>query len=401
LVRRQGSGSGVIVDPAGFIITNAHVVAGARRIQVLIPPAPELQTSRSSILKPRGRLLGAQVSGIDVETDLAVLKVAGENLPFCPLGDSDTLKQGQVVMALGSPFGLQNSVTLGVVSATARQLRDQDRMIYIQTDASINPGNSGGPLINTKGEVIGINTFILSQSGGNQGLGFAAPSNIVSYVYQQIRDYGRVRRGEIGARAQTITPLLAAGLGLAKNWGVVLSDVMPRGPAGAAGLQAGDIVLTLDGKVMENARQFDVNLYRKDLGESVILEIQRGAETLKYPVQVMERQDDPGRFIEMVTRERNLIPELGILGLDLTAPIMVLLPPLRIPTGVVVAAQAADSPAGADPFLPGDVIHFVNRQAVTDVQGLRAIMAKFKIYDPVVVQIERQGGLRYISFEIQ
>jgi len=366
LVRRQGSGSGVLVDPEGFIITNAHVVAGARRIQVLIPPARDLQASRTSIIKPRGRLMGAQVSGIDIETDLAVLKVAGQNLPFCALGDSDRLNQGQVVMALGSPFGLENSVTLGVVSATARQLRDQDRMIYIQTDAAINPGNSGGPLINTNGEVIGINTFIISRSGGNEGIGFAAPSNIVSYVYRQIRAHGRVRRGEIGASAQTITPLLAAGLGLLKNWGVVLSDVIPRGPADAAGLLPGDIVLTLDGKLMENARQFDVNLYR-----------------------------------EMVTRERNLIPELGILGLDLTAPIMGLLPPLRVPTGVVVAAQAADSPTGGDPFLPGDVIHSVNRESVSDLPGLRAIMAKFRIYDPVVVQIERQGGLRYISFEIQ
>jgi len=401
LVRRQGSGSGVLVDPEGFIITNAHVVAGARRIQVLIPPARDLQASRTSIIKPRGRLMGAQVSGIDIETDLAVLKVAGQNLPFCALGDSDRLNQGQVVMALGSPFGLENSVTLGVVSATARQLRDQDRMIYIQTDAAINPGNSGGPLINTNGEVIGINTFIISRSGGNEGIGFAAPSNIVSYVYRQIRAHGRVRRGEIGASAQTITPLLAAGLGLLKNWGVVLSDVIPRGPADAAGLLPGDIVLTLDGKLMENARQFDVNLYRKDLGESVVLEVQRGAETLKFPVQVVERQDDPGRFIEMVTRERNLIPELGILGLDLTAPIMGLLPPLRVPTGVVVAAQAADSPTGGDPFLPGDVIHSVNRESVSDLPGLRAIMAKFRIYDPVVVQIERQGGLRYISFEIQ
>ena len=131
------------------------------------------------------------------------------------------------------------------------------------------------------------------------------------------------------------------------------------------------------------------------------MEVQRGAETLKFPVQVVERQDDPGRFIEMVTRERNLIPELGILGLDLTSPIMALLPPLRIPMGVVVAAQSADSPTGADPFLPGDVIHFVNREPVTDVQGLRSIMANFKIYDPVVVQIERQGQLRYIAFEIQ
>ena len=166
-----------------------------------------------------------------------------------------------------SPLGLGDSVTLGVVSAAARQLRPDDPMIYIQTDASINPGNSGGALVDVQGQVVGISTFILSQSGGSEGLGFAAPSNIVRAVYEQIRTDGRVHRGVIGVRAQTITPELAHGLALAQDWGVVLGDVFPGGPADHAGLKVGDIVLTLEGKSMENGRQFQVNLYRRAVGD--------------------------------------------------------------------------------------------------------------------------------------
>ena len=179
---------------------------------------------------------------IDDETDLAVLKIDEKGLPPLPLADSDTVRPGQIVLAFGSPLGLDSSVTMGVVSAVARQLEQDDPMIYIQTDASINPGNSGGPLVDADGRVVGINTLILTQSGGNEGLGFAAPSNIVRNVFEQVRDYGRVRRGEIGVRAQTITPALAEGLRLSRDWGVVLGDVYPDGPAAKAGLEVGDIV---------------------------------------------------------------------------------------------------------------------------------------------------------------
>ena len=255
--------------------------------------------------------------GIDQESDLALLKVVETGLPFLPLGDSEALRQGQIVVALGSPLGLEGSVTFGVVSAVARQVKPDGRMVYIQTDAPINPGNSGGPLLDAEGQVVGINSFILTQSGGSEGIGFAAPSNIVRTVIDQLRKTGRVRRGEIGVVAQTITPTLAAGLGLGQTWGVVLADVTPDGPGAAAGLRVADIVLTLDGKVTENARQFLVNLYPHAVGDTVILEVLRGTERRKVPVAVVERPSDPARLADLVSPERNVVGRLGILGLDL------------------------------------------------------------------------------------
>src|SRR5919107_1501481 len=203
LAQQRSTGSGVILDPGGYIVTNAHVVQGAYKVQVQLP-APRRGATRS-IVGPRPRMVGAQIIAVDEETDLSVLKVDEKALPFLELADSDSVRSGQLVLAFGSPLGLDSSVTLGVVSAVARQLEPDDPMIYIQTDASINPGNSGGPLVDTDGRVVGINTLILSQSGGNEGLGFAAPSNIVRNIFEQVRKYGRVRRGEIGVRAQTIT----------------------------------------------------------------------------------------------------------------------------------------------------------------------------------------------------
>src|SRR5262249_18348965 len=194
LPRQRGVGSGVILDPDGYIVTNAHVAQGARQVQVVL--SPPRGADGHSVLKARGKVVGAVVVGIDAETDLAVLKVDEKGLPSLPMGDSEELRQGQVVLAFGSPLGLEDSATLGIVSWAARQPEADNPMIYIQTDASINPGNSGGPLVDIEGRVVGINTLILSQSGGNEGLGFAAPSNIVKNVFQQIKTSGRVRRGE-------------------------------------------------------------------------------------------------------------------------------------------------------------------------------------------------------------
>jgi serine protease Do len=298
LARAGSSGSGVIVDPEGWIVTNAHVVEGARgvRVDLLQPTA-----ASGSILRPHSRRLAARVVGLDRETDVAVLKVEQGGLPALPFGDSEALHQGQMVFAFGSPLGLENSASLGVVSAVARQLRADDPMIYVQTDASINPGNSGGPLVDVAGRMVGLNTMILSQSGGNEGIGLAAPGNIVRSVYEQIRRGGRVRRGVIGVRAQTITPPLATGLGLLFDRGVVLSDVLPSGPAAAADLRPGDVIVALDGKPMENARQLDVNLYRRAPGETVTLSVRRGSLSLDVPVRVDERPEDPDRFLSLVT----------------------------------------------------------------------------------------------------
>ena len=228
----------------------------------------------------------------------------------------------QPAESFGSPRGLENSVTMGTVSARARQLQSEAPMIYIQTDATINPGNSGGPLVDSQGRVVGINTLIFSRSGGSEGIGFAAPSNIVRSVFEQIRDTGRVRRGVIGVHAQTLTPALAAGLGTPRDWGASLGEVTPGPPADRVGRRPGDIVLSLDGKLMENGRQLTVNLYNKPIGGRVHLEVLRGEEELSFEVAVVERSDDPSRFVDFVDPERNLQP-LGILCLELAERVAV------------------------------------------------------------------------------
>lgn len=397
LVKQRSSGSGVVLDPAGYIVTNAHVVDGAKRLQVVCSLPDEKD---GSILKSRGKIVGAQLVGIDRETDLAVIRVQASGLQSLKLGDSDHVKQGQIVMAFGSPLGLENTVTMGVVSAVARQLRSEDPMIYIQTDAPINPGNSGGPLVSMDGKVIGINTLIFSQSGGSEGIGFAAPSNIVKAIYEQLKTHGRVHRGEIGAVVQTITPVLADGLKLPDVGSVIVADVKPHGAADKAGLRVGDIILKLDDKVMENGRQFYVNLYRKTVEQAVILEIHRGEVTKILKIEITSRPDDPERFSDLVSPERNLISQLGILALDVTEITKKMLPRLRIDSGAIVANNA-NLFYDSDAFQPGDVIHAVNNQAVTSVDDFRAIVDSLKIYDSVVAQVERRGQLLYVSFEME
>jgi serine protease Do len=294
---------------------------------------------------------------------------------------------------------LEGSVSLGVVSAVARQLRPEDRMIYVQTDAAVNPGNSGGPLVDVGGRVVGINTLIASQSGGNEGVSFAAPSNIVRTVFDQIRRTGRVRRGEIGVRAQTVTAPLAAGLGLAQERGVVLSDVRPGGPAAAAGLRPADIVLALDGKPMENARQLEVNLYQRPAGQAVTLEVLRGTGRLTRRVEVAERAGDLERFAALVTPEKNVVMPLGILALDLDANIAHMLPGLRAGAGVVVAGTAADAPAGPEPLQPGDVIYTLNQEPVASLARLRERLAEVPPGAAIVLHVERAGELRFLTFE--
>ncbi|MET0553843.1 MAG: trypsin-like peptidase domain-containing protein [Vicinamibacteria bacterium] len=395
-VRERGTGSGVILDASGYVVTNAHVVEGARRVQVALSGISAGPSQARSVVRTPGRVLGAVVVGVDKETDIAVLKVEQAGLPFLPLGESEDVRPGQLVLAFGSPLGLENSVTMGVVSAVARQVKPDDRMIYIQTDAAINPGNSGGPLVDGQGRVVGINTFILSQSGGNEGIGFAAPSNIVRHVYDQIRQTGRVRRGQIGLRGQTITPVLAQALGLGQEWGVVLGDVTPGGPAAKAGLGIGDVVVSMEGKPMENARQLEVNVYRRVPGTRVGLEVLRGTEKRAFWVTVGERAGDPERFADRIDPKRNAIDRLGVMAIDLDDAVAAMLPGLRARAGVVVAA--ADARA-AGTLQPGDVVYAVNVELVKDVAGLRDALARLEPGAPVVLQVEREGGLRYVTVE--
>jgi serine protease Do len=396
--RQRATGSGVILSADGYIVTNGHVVSNARRVRVRV--ATEGSAGRSA-LQPVGKVLEARVVGVDRDTDLAVLKIDRTGLPHLSLGDSDTLRQGQLVMAFGSPLGLQNSMSMGVVSSAARQIKPDDTMIYIQTDAPINPGNSGGPLVDSDGRVMGINTFILSQSGGSEGLGFAIPSNIIKNVFDQIRQSGHVHRGEIGAFTQTITPALATGLALPQDWGVLLSDVTPDGPAAQAGLQVGDIVVSLNGKLMQNARQLDVNLYRYAVGQKVKVEVLRGDQKIVYPVAVTEREDDPQRFADMVDPAKNLVPKLGILGIEIDKKIAEILPDLRHPYGIVIAARAGESPYSGDSLKLGDVIYSVNGTTVTTIAALRAAVDNLKDTDPLVLQVERDGRLHFLTLEIE
>ena len=396
--QRRG-GSGILVSADGTILTNLHVVEGASRLEVTLATPASAGAPGRSILKGVGRRLPARLVGVDRETDLAVLQVEATGLPFLPLGDSDRVGPGDIVLAFGSPLGLDNSVTMGVVSAVGRQFAPDDPMVYIQTDTPINPGNSGGPLVDAAGEVVGVNTLIWSKSGGSEGLGFAAPSNIARAVLNQIRKHGRVRRGVIGVKAQTITPELAAALSLPQNWGVILSDVAPGSPADQQGLRPGDIALSLDGKSMENGRQFDINVYRRDLGDSATVEIRRGDKRFFARVPVLERQDDPGRFADRVTGDKNLVARLGVLAATIDSSLVPLMPWLREPRGVVVAAWAADAPYVESGIRPGDVILSVNGVDVASLEALNAAVAALRPGRSAALYVDRYGKRLYVTFE--
>jgi serine protease Do len=396
----RGSGSGVILDPNGYVITNYHVVRGAIRIKVALPTTNSGKPELNSILRPMGDIVEAKIVGIDQETDLALIKIEGSNLPFLTLGNSDDLHPGQIVFAYGSPLGLNNSVSMGVVSSVARQLIQESPMIYIQTDASINPGNSGGPLINMRGDVVGINTMIFSQSGGSEGIGFAAPSNIVKTIYQQLKLNGRVMRGMIGVNTQTITPYLAAGLNISQTWGVIISDAFPGGPADKVGLKPGDIILTLDGKIMENGRQFRINLYGKDEGDSVTLEILRGIKRLTFHVKIYEAKDMPQSFVNMINPEKNLIPRLGIIGLELNDNLLKLLPPIRSKNGILVGALVGETTSWDGDLRTGDVIVSINKVPIYDFNTLKTVTDTLKAGHVCVVHLERDGEYKYVTLEI-
>ena len=395
---RATSGSGVIVDADGLIVTNAHVVAGAAQIHVQLD-ASDGRPGRS-IVQSRGRRLPAVVLGVDRETDLALLRIDATGLSPLELADSEQTRQGQLVLAFGSPYGFDSSVSMGIISSVARQLRADDRMIYIQTDAPINPGNSGGPLVDINGRVVGINTMNVSPSGQSAGLGFAVPSNIVRSVVAQLREHGVFVRGEIGVDARTITPELATGLQLARTDGVVIQDVVPRGPASTVGLRIGDIVLSLNDKPMENARQFAVNLYTAASGDIVRLQVLRGGVTSMYFVRVAVRPGQPQSVARFVDRQQQLIPRLGILGIAIDDALTNLLPVLRIPNGILVtdATLSAGAPRGL--FLPSDVIHAINGQSLSSVEELERVLMPIMRGESVVLQVERAGRLAFVVAEL-
>ena len=397
LLRGLTSGSGIIIASDGWIVTNAHVVQGGRRISVQLnheaaSTAPQNGGSRHA-------LFDAKLVVADRDTDLALLKIDATDLPTLELSDSSDLKQGQLVLAFGSPLGLENSVSMGIVSSVARQPDPNSPTIYVQTDAAINPGNSGGPLVDTNGRVVGINTLILTQSGGNEGIGLAIPSNVVRSVYNQVRNEGHVHHHQIGVLVRNITPALASALSLDHEDGVLIEDVNPEGPAASAGLMPGDIVLSVNNKQVQNVRQFALALYPFAVGENATLEIQRGKQTASYRVPVSERQDVQERLADLVTKEQAKVPQLGILALTLDERLAGMLPPLRNRFGVVVAGKEAYGAYEGDGPLPGDVIYSVNGTPVDSIDSLRAVLDDLKTAGAIALQVERVGSLHYLVLE--
>jgi serine protease Do len=396
IVRQHAVGSGVIVDSNGYVMTNAHVVEGAQRIRIALP-----LPMGDSVPVGKRRILEARLLGQHKETDLALLKIDATDLPTLPLVSQSRPRVGQLVFAIGSPEGLQNSVTMGVVSAVSRQPDPSKSITYIQTDAPINPGNSGGPLVDMNGAVVGINTFILSQGGGSEGLGFAIPARVVDFVYHSLRNHGHVHRVEIGAVAQEITPTLAEGLHLTQHWGVVVVDVKPDSPAAAAGLKIQDIILTADDRRIETLPSLSAALYLHRLDQLVKMEILRGDERKTLYIPAIEHRDQMDQLLDAVNPENSLIQQLGVLAIDLSAELRAQLGDLRIPSGVVVVGRAADLIMPDIGLQAGDIIHRVNSTSVDSVDALRVALHSLKAGDPVVLQVEREGGLMYVSFEIE
>ena len=400
ITRENVIGSGVIVDPEGYIMTNAHVVEGAQRIHVALPlPAVDFPDQIAPVGKQR--IVEARLIGLHKETDLALLKIEQKELPTLSLGSRRPVHQGQLVFALGSPEGLENSVTMGVVSSVARQADPNRPMVFIQTDAPINPGNSGGPLVDTEGYVVGINTFIFSAAGGSEGLGFAIPARIVRFVYESLRKYGHVHRIEVKAGAQTITDSLAKGLGLAQNWGVVIDDVTPGGPAEAAGLKVGDIVVRADGRLIATLPAFTGALYLHPLDEVLKLEVLRGTERRTLFIAALEMKDPMDALPDLANSRENLVSRLGILALTLDDSLRSMMGTLRNPSGVVVVARVADFMSSATGLQTGDVIHSLNQTSIDSLSSLRAALHQIKPHDPVVLQVERGGGFQWLAFEME
>jgi serine protease Do len=287
---------------------------------------------------------------------------------------------------------------MGIVSAIARQLSSDSPLIYVQTDAPINPGNSGGPLVNTRGEVIGINTMIFSEGGGSEGLGFAIPSNAAKYVSEQIREFGRLKVGTIGVNAQDISELIHAGLQLSQSDGVILSDVIPGGPAFVAGLKEGDIVLAVDGAPIQNFRQFVLRYIVREPGDVISVTILRGAERFKINVKVVEQPDVEGFLKNLMDYKKNLVKKFGFWGIEITDNLLALSPGFRKNRGIIVAALVGNSSAIEGGFQPGDVIYSINRMPMLNMEVLNTFVAGIKDGDPVVVHLERKGTLRYLEF---
>jgi serine protease Do len=399
LGRRRAIGSGVIVDPEGYIVTNAHVVNGAESIEVIVPARLASTATLDDDQDSQAKSYQAHIVGVAKEIDLAVIRIAAHGLPALSIhGSGARVRQGEMVFAFGSPEGLRNTVTMGVVSAIARQPDPDSPLVYVQTDTPINPGNSGGALVNADGELVGITTFILSSSGGNQGLGFAIPAALVASAYPQLLKYGHIHQASIGALVQTITPELAEGLHLARDFGVVVSDITPGGPADTAGLKVQDVIVSVDGSPIGSLPLFSHSLNLHKAGEHAKLVVLRGTDRVQLDIPLAEKPHKADSLVDMADPDKNLVRPLSILGIELTIDLAQTLPDLRIPTGVIVAARTLGARTAEIPLQTGDVIHALNGTTITTLDGLRAALANQRPGTAIVLQIERYGQLFFVSF---
>jgi serine protease Do len=400
IVRQRAIGSGIIVDAEGYIITNAHVVEGAQRVRVILPsPTAEATLELQPI--HAGQILEARIVGTHKQSDLALLKIDASHLPTVTLRSDVRVHQGELVFAIGSPEGLRNTVTMGVVSSLPRQIDPDSPMVYIQTDAALNPGNSGGPLVDIDGNVIGINSLILSEGGGSEGLGFAIPAAIVNFDYRTLRKSGHVQRIAIGAIAQNITPTLAAGLGLARSWGAIISDLAGGGAAEAAGLQVDDIVLAVDDRPILGLPDYITALYLHPPDQIVKIDVLRGVNRRSFNVAVKVYHENINDLADVPGLQKSLIRRLNIFVSDLDDAVKPLLGDTRSGSGVLVVAQTGGSNPVDTGIETGDIIRSIDRTTLQTTVQLEALVHNLRSGDPVVLQVERKGKLQYLAFEME
>lgn len=375
--RQGGLGSGFIIDRDGTILTNYHVVDGADKITVTLSD---------------GRSFTAKVLGRDQKTDIAIIKIdAQQDLPAVSLGDSDQLEVGEWVMAIGNPFGLDHTVTAGIVSAKGRRIGDGPYEDFIQTDASINPGNSGGPLINLRGEVVGINTAIFSQSGGNIGIGFAIPTNLVKDLLPQLKAKGKVVRGFLGTTIQKITPDIAESMGLKQPNGALVADVAKDGPAERAGIKTGDVIVAFDGKEIKDSADLPLQVARLAPGKRVQVKILREGKDLTLPITV-------GEFKESEVVASGETGELGLTVEKVTPEVAEELGLKRV-EGLVITAVKPGSAAEDGGLQTGDVITEINRHPVRTMADFRRETAKAGKGQSVLFLVRRGQGSLFLALK--
>jgi serine protease Do len=398
--RQRALGSGVIVDPDGYIITNNHVVSGALRIRVTVAPATVELVMGRTVLSHKKHVYDATLIGTNRYADLAVIKIEEKNLPFIPLTENYDVRLGQTVIAIGSPEGLDHTVTKGIVSALGRQPEADRSMVYVQTDAPINPGNSGGPLVDRNGSLVGINTFIYSTGGGSEGLGFAIPEPIVRYAYMQIREFGTIPAPTIKAHAQAITPALAAALKLPQDWGVMFSDVEADGPAAAAGIQPKDLVLSIDGVPIDSLPKYTAFLYLHPRGRRMEMQLLRTGKKVSASIMPVPAPQTVENLSDLINPRTDLIEPLGIFVVDLQGALANAMG-TRAQSGVIVAGLLRGEPATLADLRVGDVITSLNGKPVSDADHLRQEIVSFKPGDAVALAVERRGVMQYVAFEVE